>query len=65
MVSAGGMIERVNSNVWARWRQLGADGGGGGGQRSKVARGHCYFLGWAMFLAQGQEARCFLKAYFC
>ncbi len=33
MVLAGGTIERVNGDVWARWRQLGADGGGRGGWR--------------------------------
>ena len=31
-----GMIEGVNGDMWVRWRQLGADGGSGGGQRSEA-----------------------------
>ncbi len=31
MVSAGGTTKEVKGNVWVHRRQLGADGGGGGG----------------------------------
>ncbi len=65
-VLAGGVIEGVNGNVWVRRRQLGADGGGGGGQRSKAAVwGIVIFRAGHVFGLRGQEARCFLKPFFC
>ncbi len=65
MVSAGGRIEGVNGNVWGHRRRLGADGGGGGGRRSKAAGGGLLFFRMGhVFGLRGQEARCFLKAFF-
>ncbi len=48
-------IEEVNGDVWVRWRQLGADGGSGGGQQSKAAGGRLLSLERAMFW--GSEVR--------
>jgi hypothetical protein len=54
-VSEWGRIEGVNGNVWVRQRWLGADGGSGGGRRSKAVGEGLLFLGWAMFW--GSEVR--------
>jgi hypothetical protein len=61
-----GAIEGVNGYVWVCRRQLGADGGGGGGRQSKAAGGGLWFFRMGhVFGLHGQEARCFLKAFFC
>ncbi len=55
-----GMIEKVKSYVWVRWRQLGADGGGRGGQqRQGSGRGDCYFfrMGHDVFVGSDSEVR--------
>jgi hypothetical protein len=66
MVSAGGTIEGNSGNVWVRRRRLGADGGGGGGRQSKAAGGGLLFFRMGhVFGLRGQEARCFLNAFFC
>jgi hypothetical protein len=63
-VSEWGTIEGVNGKVWVSLRWLGADGGGGGGRRSKaVGEGLLFFRMGHVSGLQGQEARCFLKAF--
>jgi hypothetical protein len=65
-VSEWGTIEGVDGNVWVHRRWLGADGGSGGGWRSKaVGEGLLFFRMGHILGLQGQEARCFLKAFFC
>ncbi len=65
-VSEWGTIEGVNGDVWVRWRRLGANGGGGGGRRSKaVGEGLLFFRMGHVLGLRSQEARCFLKAFFC
>jgi hypothetical protein len=66
MVLPGGKIEGNNGNVWVHQRRLGSDGGGGGGWQSKAAGGGLLFFRMGHVLGlQGQEARCFLNAFFC
>ncbi len=51
--------------MWVRQRRLGADGGGGGGRQSKAAgEGLLFFRMGHVLTLRGQEARCFLKAFF-
>jgi hypothetical protein len=65
MVLAGGRIEGGNGDMWVHRRRLGADGGGGGGRQSKAAGGGLLFFRMGhVYGLQGQEARCFLKAFF-
>jgi hypothetical protein len=64
MVLAGGTIEGVNGDVWVNWSWLDVDGGGGRGWQIKAAGwGLLFFRMGHDFGLQGQEARCFLKAF--
>jgi hypothetical protein len=55
-----GTIEKVKSYVWVRRRQLGADGGSGGGQQGRgSSRGDCYHfrMGHDVFVGSDSEVR--------